>query len=304
MDQMAGSADTGAGTAAAEQQRLQERLKQIEGQLLQSEKLAAIGQLAAGVAHEINNPVGFVSSNLGSLATYVERLFTVIAAYEKLEAAVPAGHLALGELRQVRAAAELDYLRDDIPELLRESQEGLGRVKRIINDLKDFSRVDDGVWEEVDLHRGLESTLNVIWNEIKYKAQVVREFGELPVVSCIPAQINQVFMNLLVNAAQAIDKEGTITLRTGRDGDHVWIDIGDTGKGIPPELQARIFEPFFTTKPVGKGTGLGLSISREIMQRHRGAIEVHSVPGQGTRFRLQLPIGAGPGASTGDPGGA
>ena len=292
MDQTTGNADAGADlTVVDEQQQLLERLKQIEGQLLQSEKLAAVGQLAAGVAHEINNPVGFVSSNLGSLASYVDRLFAVIAAYEKLEAALPAVHPARDELAQARAAAELDYLRDDIPDLLRESVDGLARVKRIINDLKDFSRIDDGVCEPVDLHRGLESTLNVSWNEIKYKAQVIREFGELPLVSCIPAQINQVFMNLLVNAAQAIDTAGSITLRTGVEGECVWVEVSDTGKGITPEIQSRIFEPFFTTKPIGEGTGLGLSISRDIMRRHHGAITVRSMPGQGATFRLVLPIG-------------
>ncbi|WP_343035013.1 ATP-binding protein [Aromatoleum diolicum] len=268
-----------------------ERLRQTEGQLLQSEKLAAVGLLAAGIAHEINNPVGFVSSNLGSLQNYIERLFAILDAYARMQEALPAEHPSRVEVENLARETELEYLRQDIPDLLRESIEGLARVKGIINDLKDFSRIDDGQREQADLHRCLESTLNVIRNEIKYKAEVVRVFGELPLVSCVPAQINQVFMNLLVNAAQAIDSVGTITLRTGAEGNLVWIEICDTGKGIPPEFQARVFEPFFTTKPVGKGTGLGLSISRDIVQRHGGSLVMRSAVGEGTTFRLSLPVG-------------
>ncbi|NMG45011.1 ATPase [Aromatoleum toluvorans] len=266
------------------------RVERTQSQLLQSEKMAAIGQLAAGVAHEINNPVGFVSSNLGSLASYVERLFGLLAAYEQLEQELPPDHAARAQIAKARDAAEIDYLREDIPDLLRESADGVARVRHIVNDLKDFSRADEGEWQEADLNRGLESTLNVVWNEIKYKAEVVREFGELPKVRCIPAQINQVFMNLLVNAAQAIDTSGTITLRSGASDEEAWIEIKDTGKGMPPDVQARIFEPFFTTKPVGKGTGLGLSISADIVKRHKGALLVDSQPGGGTRFRIVLPL--------------
>jgi two-component system, NtrC family, sensor kinase len=175
---------------------------------------------------------------------------------------------------------------------LRESVEGLSRVKHIVNDLKDFSRADEGEWQDADLNRGLESTLNVVWNELKYKAQVVREFAELPPVRCIPAQINQVFMNLLVNAAQAIETSGTISLRSGTTEEHAWVEVSDTGKGMPAEVRQRIFEPFFTTKPIGTGTGLGLSISADIMKRHNGGIEVQSEPGQGTTFRILLPLAA------------
>jgi len=267
-----------------------ERIEQAREQLLQSEKMAAVGQLAAGVAHEINNPIGFVMSNLGSLTGYVEQLMTLIVAYEAMEAKLPADHPDRQSLRAARAAAELDYLRQDIPDLLRESNDGLGRVKRIVGDLKDFSHVDEGEWSSVDLNKSLESTLNVVWNEIKYKAEVIRELGELPLVNCIPAQINQIFMNLLVNAAQAIETRGRITLRTGVAGESVWIEIADTGKGMTQEVRRRIFEPFYTTKPVGKGTGLGLSITWDIVERHRGGIEVDSEPGNGTTFRLTLPI--------------
>jgi len=268
------------------------QVERTQNQLLQSEKMAAVGQLAAGVAHEINNPVGFVSSNLGSLGTYLDRLFAVIGAYERLEHELSSDHPARVAVAQARKAAEFDYLREDIPDLLRESVEGLSRVKHIVNDLKDFSRADEGEWQDADLNRGLESTLNVVWNELKYKAQVVREFAELPPVRCIPAQINQVFMNLLVNAAQAIETSGTINLRSGTTDEHAWVEVSDTGKGMPAEVRQRIFEPFFTTKPIGTGTGLGLSISADIMRRHNGGIEVQSEPGQGTTFRILLPLAA------------
>ncbi len=269
------------------------RVERTQNQLLQSEKLAAVGQLAAGVAHEINNPVGFVSSNLGSLTSYVDRLFKVIEAYERLESELPADHPARATAQKARTIAEIDYLRADIPDLLRESVDGLTRIKHIVADLKDFSHADEGEWQDADLNRGLESTLNIVWNEIKYKAEVVRELGDLPPVRCIPAQMNQVFMNLLVNAAQAIETSGTITLRSGTMDEHAWVEIADTGKGMPPEVQQRIFEPFFTTKPIGKGTGLGLSISADIVKRHNGRIEIRSQSGRGTTFRILLPLHPG-----------
>jgi hemerythrin-like metal-binding protein len=277
---------------AAEQKELTALLKKVEdtqSQLLQSEKMAAIGQLAAGVAHEINNPIGFVNSNLGTLRSYTERLLGVISAYEQCQAKVK--DIPMDDIIAVRAAADLDFLREDVISLLKESQEGLSRVKKIVQDLKDFSHVDEAEWQEADLNEGLESTLNVVANEIKYKAEVVRQYGNLPPVRCIPAQVNQVLMNLLVNAAQAIDSRGTITVRSGIDGPMAWIEIQDTGKGMSPETQKRIFEPFFTTKPVGKGTGLGLSLSYDIIvKRHGGRFDVKSEPNRGSTFRLWLPV--------------
>ena len=276
---------------AREQQELTELLKQVETtqqQLLQSEKMAAIGQLAAGVAHEINNPVGFVNSNLGTLKSYTGRLLDVLAAYEAVFAG---GDPAL--LQPVLEKADLEFLREDLPMLIQESQEGLSRVTRIVQDLKDFSHVDEAAVQETDLNAGIESTLNVVWNELKYKAEVIRELGELPPVPCVAAQINQVFMNILVNAAQAIDTRGLITIRSGvsEDGPRVWFEIEDSGKGMSEEVRRRIFEPFFTTKPVGKGTGLGLSISYDIIvKKHGGKLEVNSRPGEGTCFRIELPL--------------
>lgn len=258
------------------------KIEEAQQQLLQSEKMAAIGQLAAGVAHEINNPVGFVNSNLGSLKNYVNQLLTVISAYESNDPA---------QITEARQKADLDFLREDLPSLLSESQDGLSRVTKIVQDLKDFSRVDQADHQPSDLNAALESTLNVVANEIKYKAEVVRELGDIPLVDCVPAQINQVFMNLLVNAAQAIPERGKIIVRSGLENNHVWFEIEDTGKGMSAEIQQRIFEPFFTTKPVGQGTGLGLSISYDIIvKKHSGRMDVRSKPDQGTCFRLWLPL--------------
>ncbi|QRJ65759.1 PAS domain-containing protein [Azospira restricta] len=268
-----------------ELQQLLHKVEQTQQQLLQSEKLAAIGQLAAGVAHEINNPVGFVSSNLGTLKDYVGRLLDVIGAYERAVPEMP------DAVRAARADADLDFLRDDIPALLAESADGLQRVSRIVRDLKNFSRVDEAEWQSADLNAALESTLNVVWNELKYKAEVVRELDGIPAVECVPAQINQVFMNLLINAVQAIPERGRITLRSGSGDGCVWFEVADTGCGMPEAVQKRIFEPFFTTKPVGKGTGLGLSISYDIVvKKHGGRFDVSSAPGAGTTFRITLPV--------------
>ena len=276
----------------SEQAALIRKLEEAHNQLLQSEKLASIGQLAAGVAHEINNPVGFVNSNLATLVEYVASLLTLLAVYET-ECPRCMSSEAKQQIEEARAAAEIDYLREDIGALLTESQEGLARVKRIVQDLKDFSRVDADEWERVDLHRGLESTLNVVNNEIKYKADVVKKYGSLPRIECLASQLNQVFMNLLVNAAQSIVERGTITIRTGMEGDDwVWVEIADSGSGIAPENVKRIFDPFFTTKPVGQGTGLGLSLTYGIVKKHGGRIEVNSEVGVGTTFRLLLPVNA------------
>lgn len=265
------------------------RLEEAQNQLLQSEKMASIGQLAAGVAHEINNPIGFVSSNLGSLRRYVSGLLDLLALFEKLDH----GSLSDGDkadLQRLKKAVDLDFLREDLPQLLDESEDGLLRVKKIVQDLKDFSRVDQAEWQEADLNAGLDSTLNVVMNEVKYKAEVKKIYGRIPAVRCIAAQLNQVFMNLIINAAHAIPERGEITLSTSTEGEWVSIEVRDTGMGMSEEVQRRIFEPFFTTKPVGMGTGLGLSLSFSIVQKHGGRIEVESSPGVGTTFRVWIPI--------------
>ncbi|AEL07121.1 MULTISPECIES: ATP-binding protein [Xanthomonas] len=267
------------------------RLNGAQDKLLQSEKMASIGQLAAGVAHEINNPIGYVHSNLGSLQEYLRSLFTLIEAYERALQA-PDPKALIPEIDEIRNRADIDFISRDLPQLMAESREGIERVTRIVRDLKDFSYSDRSEsWKMVDLHAGLESTINIIWNELKYKVTLERNYAELPLVECLPSELNQVYMNLLLNAGQAIVERGTITVTTGRDeAENVWIQFQDSGAGIAPDLLQRIFDPFFTTKPVGSGTGLGLSISYGIINKHHGRIDVESVPGQGASFRIVLPV--------------
>jgi len=274
-------------TLNAAMQRMNALLEDAQNQVIQSEKLASIGQIAAGVAHEINNPVAFVLSNLGTLESYLSSLFELLDAY--LEAEHTAAPLA--RARALREDTDVDFLRSDGVALLGESREGLLRVKRIVEDLKDFSRGGaEETWESVDLHASLESTLNIVRNEIKYKTRIETRYADLPYVECLPSRINQVFLNLLVNAGQSIEANGVITISSGVDGGEVWIRFEDTGCGIPPEHLHRIFEPFFTTKPVGQGTGLGLSVSYSIVRKHGGRIDVESEVGRGTRFTVRLPV--------------
>ncbi|MDR6445178.1 two-component system NtrC family sensor kinase [Paraburkholderia terricola] len=270
------------------QRRLIDQLADAHVKLLQSEKLASIGQLAAGVAHEINNPIGFVDSNLGTLKKWVRSLLDVMALQDSLLTGLDPESRA--RLDKARKDADLEYLIEDISVLIDESIEGTSRVRRIVQDLRDFSRAGSEDWCVVDLHAGLEATLNVVRNEMKYKAEVVKDYGDLPSIECMPSQINQVLMNLLVNATQAISERGTIMIRTRRDGDGVSIAIADTGIGMSAEVQAKIFDPFYTTKPVGQGTGLGLSVSYGIVEKHGGRIAVESKPGEGACFTVWLPL--------------
>lgn len=263
------------------------QLEEAQNQLLQSERMASIGQLAAGVAHEINNPVAFVHSNLGSLQRYVMDMLKLLQAYGQAEGGLAPA--VVQEIRQLKQDTDFDFLRDDIVSLLDDSLDGLKRVTRIVQDLKNFSHVDESERQWANLETGLESTLRVVWNELKYKATVVKEFAGIAPIECFPFQLNQVFMNLLVNASHAIDTQGTITLRTGQDESSVWVQVQDTGRGIKPEHLARIFEPFFTTKPVGQGTGLGLSVAYGIVKKHNGQIDVKSEMGQGSTFTVVLP---------------
>jgi PAS domain S-box-containing protein len=270
-------------------QELNKKLEDAQNQLLQSEKMASLGQLAAGIAHELNNPIGFVYSNLGTLETYLHDIFEIARVCEQAidRSSAPADIAAIQALKQSK---DFDFMRSDVFALMAESQDGLARVKKIVQDLKDFSRPGESEWQWANLHAGLDSTLNIVGNELKYKCTVTKDYGELPLVHCLLAQLNQVFLNLLVNAGHAIVEKGGITLRTGRQGDEVFVAISDTGAGIPPENIHRIFEPFFTTKPIGKGTGLGLSIVYGIVQKHHGRIDVASELGKGSTFTVWLPI--------------
>ena len=250
-----------------------------------------MSQLAAGVAHEINNPIGYIFSNFGTLEKYLTGLLQMLGAYERAESRHSDAQ-TVSALVSLRQELELDFLKEDIPTLMRESKEGIVRVRKIVQDLKDFSHVDANPdWQWANLNQGIDSTLNVINNELKYKADVVKEYGDIPEVQCMPSQINQVVMNLVVNAAHAMGPaRGTITVRTGVDADQVWLEVSDTGSGIPADVLPRIFDPFYTTKPVGKGTGLGLSLSYGIIQKHHGRIEVQTEAGQGSAFRVTLPV--------------
>jgi two-component system, NtrC family, sensor kinase len=279
-------------TLNATMQRVNALLEDAQDQLIQSEKLASIGQIAAGVAHEINNPIGFVSSNLGTLESYLQSVFGLLGAYIEADRAAPSPvSEALARARTLRKGHDFEFVRADVVALLAESRDGLVRVKRIVQDMKDFSRSGaEDSWEMADLHAVLETTLNIVRSEIKNKGRIEIRFGELPKVECLPSSLSQVFMNLLVNAAQSIDADGKITLSTGVDGDEVWVCIADTGSGISEKHLSRIFDPFFTTKPVGQGTGLGLSVSYSIVRKHGGQIDVTSELGQGTQFTVRLPI--------------
>lgn len=283
-----------------ELQRAHQKLAGAREQLLQAEKMASIGQLAAGVAHEINNPIGYVHSNLGTLQEYTGALLALVNAYsEALADEDPAAHRSA--LSAKRERLDIDFIAGDLPSLLKESREGIERVTRIVRDLKDFSHGERGVpMRPVDLQEGLESTLNIVWSDLKYKARIEKHYSPMPPVECHRSEINQVLMNLLINAGQAIDERGTIVLATGAGQGEAWISISDSGCGMPDEVIQRIFDPFFTTKPIGKGTGLGLAICYGIITKHHGRIEVSSKLGVGTTFRVVLPVTqpvAGAGAS-------
>ena len=278
------------------QRQLVIRLQQSHEQLLQAEKMASIGQLAAGIAHEINNPIGFVNSNMGTLKAYLATLFQLIQEYDDSVAAHAPAPALLARIAALRGQADLAFLQQDAADLVRESMDGLRRIKDIVQSLREFALVGENEWQVVDLHHGLDSTLGVLAGELRGKATVEKYYGELPPITCMPNQLNQVFMNLLINACQAIAGQGVITLRTGVEDNVAWVAIGDSGDGIAPENLGRIFDPFFTTKPVGTGTGLGLSLSYGIVTRHGGRLEVASTPGAGSTFTIRLPL-SGPAAT-------
>ncbi|HYO59414.1 ATP-binding protein [Archangium sp.] len=266
-------------------------LEEQQAQLIQAEKLASLGQMAAGVAHEINNPVSYVMSNLGSLDQHVSSLTPLLKLQRELLSTREDGAAAelLERLRELWKQEDVDYILGDMPEIIEETLMGTRRIKEIAQGLRSFAREDSGEPQLVDVNTELASTLKIVWNELKYKCEVKRDFGPLPPVSCHPTQISQVFTNLLVNAAQAIETRGEIRIRTRHEGSEVVVEISDTGKGMTQETISKLFTPFFTTKPRGQGTGLGLSVSYGIIARHKGRIDVQSEPGKGSTFTIHLP---------------
>lgn len=263
-------------------------LKNVHNQMLQQEKMASIGQLAAGVAHEINNPAGFIGSNLGSLQNYVNKLNEGLAFMEQTLKKIDNAELQ-AEIKTKKRQLKLDFVQEDIYDLINESKDGIDRIATIVRNLKSFSRAENDRQEPIDLLEALESAINIAWNEIKYKAKIKKEYQSLPLVTCFPQQLGQVFVNLLVNAAHAIEGQGVITVKTRQEKSWAVVEICDTGSGIAEEHLEKLFEPFFTTKEAGKGTGLGLSICHDIIQKHRGLIEVDTTPGIGTSFTIKLP---------------
>ncbi len=266
-------------------------LKATQSQLLQQEKMASVGQLAAGVAHEINNPMGFIISNLGTLNNYGEALKEYLQATNGLLA--NCGEADRTKMEVLQKKLDLSFIMEDMPSLIKESRDGAERVRIIVQSLRNFSAVDQEGTQSININDYLDSTVNVAWNELKDKAEVVRSYGVLPTILGRTQEIGQVFLNILRNAAQAIAERGIIHLKTSHDNGMVTIVITDNGCGIPPEVIDRIFEPFFTTHPPGQGTGLGLSTSYDIVKKHGGTIDVTSTVGKGTKFTIRLPVGGG-----------
>jgi len=246
------------------------REQELMSQLIQSEKMAALGLLVAGVAHEINTPMGAIHSNNDIMTR------------------------AVGKVRKLLEPApdnEVRRLLDILGEVCRNNEIATERIMKIVGSLKNFARLDEAERKKVNIHEGIESTLSLLRHQLKNRIRIVKSFGDIPEIECYPNELNQVFMNILVNAAQAIKHRGEITVKTWREGDRVKIAISDTGVGIPPENLSKVFDPGFTTKGVGLGTGLGLSICYKIIQDHRGTIEAESSK-QGTTFTISIPLNA------------
>jgi signal transduction histidine kinase len=268
-----------------ELRRSKAELERLQLQIVQHEKMASLGQLAAGVAHELNNPAGFIYGNVEVLEVCARGLERLLAFYDS----VPFPFEVAERVRQLKASIDYDNTLADLRSIVADCREGAERIRDVVQNLRTFSRLDEAEFKKVDIHEGLESTLRLLARDYA-EVTLKRDYGELPVVDCYAGQLNQVWLNLLVNAAHAVKDGGEVTISTVRDGDKAIIRISDTGYGIAPENLSRVFDPFFTTKPVGEGTGLGLPVTYSIIERHGGTITVESAPGRGTAFTVTLPI--------------
>lgn len=280
----------------AELEATNQELQAAQNQLILAEKMASLGQLSAGIAHEINNPIGYIHSNLDSLNGYTEDLIKLLGMYQQAEAYI-SDTSARAQLQKLQQEINLPFLKNDVQQLIGDSLQGARQVKQIISDLKAFSHNprshEEGSyqWEYLQINDSINSVLNIVKAELKYKAEVHLSLdNQLPAIECIPTQIYQVMTNLLVNAAQAIEGRGNIFVETHSRVDRIEIIIRDTGSGIHPDVISRIFDPFYTTKGVGQGTGLGLYVTYRIIEGHQGTIQVDSQPEAGCSFSIQLPI--------------
>ncbi|MBN2843450.1 MAG: PAS domain-containing protein [Sedimentisphaerales bacterium] len=271
-------------------------LKETQGQLLQSEKMASVGQLAAGIAHEINNPIGFIKSNLCTFRSYAKEIILLLEGYDRLIKEDPnqdSYQAIMTEVIKLRNDIDIDYIITETEKIIKDSIDGVERICNIVTDLKEFSHIDRPNACEEDINIILDKTISVAWHELKYRAKIERNYGTLPLLKCHGGQLGQVFLNILLNASDALEGKGesaVISLKTSLQYDQIIIEISDNGSGIDPEIVPKIFDPFFTTKDIGKGTGLGLNLAYKIIKAHGGQITVSSTPDSGTTFKIQLPV--------------
>lgn len=283
---------------ASEKERVEKLLsdlKSTQAQLIQSEKMASLGQMVAGIAHEVNTPLGFVTNNLSVIERNLSILERALREYQKMEQMLRSGELAeleaqLEHIKSLVERIEELSLLERTHKTIHESNIGLQRIQELVTNLRNFSRLDEAACKLVSLSENIDAALMIANNVVKHKAEVIKNYAPNLMIECYPAQLNQVFLNLITNAAQAIEKFGKITITTFAEGDKAVIKVADTGIGIPEENLKKIFEPFFTTKPVGQGTGLGLSIVYKIIEQHHGTIQVASEVGKGTEFTITLPL--------------
>ena len=274
---------------------LVETMKRIQEQLVHSEKMASLGQLVAGIAHEINNPVNFISSNISPLKQYIADIKKILQRYEKMRCVQPEQQV---EINALKKSLDFEFLLEDLDDLIRDIETGAVRIKDIVQDLRNFSRLDEAELKTIDIHQSLDTTLNLLGHLYENRITVHKAYADIPPVECYAGQLNQVFMNILANAAQAFESKGNVWITTSlqaapeRPGvsPRVYIILRDDGRGIPEDVVPKIFDPFFTTKDVGEGTGLGLSIAYGIIEKHRGDIRVTSGTGKGTEFAIEIPL--------------